>query len=102
MASDLSSAQGTIIDNNEMRVSHIDNAHRNFDVMKNLDAKGIIHNSPMIKHLETLSCSGEVWKGMYIQFLSISTKNDKIKERRNYRIIKNVMYISFLLRMNAS
>ena len=101
MASDLSTAQGTIIDNNEMRVSHIDNAHRNFDVMKNLDAKGIIHNSPMIKHLETLSCSGEVWKGMYTQFLSISTKNDKIKEL-NYRIIKNVMYISFLLRMNAS
>ena len=80
MAADLSAAQGTIIDNDEMRASHIDNAHRNFDVMKNLDAKGIIHNSPMIKHLETLSCSGEVWKGMYLQFLSVSTKNDKINE----------------------
>ena len=60
---DLSSTQGTIIDNNERRAIHIDNLHRNFDVMDNMNAKGITNNSPMIKHLETLSCSAEVWRG---------------------------------------
>ena len=62
-AADLTPTQGTIIDNNEMRAIHIDNMHRNFDVMRNSKAKGIVNNSPMIKHLETLSCAGDIWEG---------------------------------------
>ena len=65
-AADLTTAQGTIIDNNEMRAIHIDNMHRSFDVMRNSKMKGIVNNSPMIRHLETLSCSGDVWEGKCI------------------------------------
>ena len=68
-AADLSTTQGTIIDNNKRRAIHIDNIHRNFDVVENLNANGIVINSPMIKHLETLSCSEEIWKGKKIIIL---------------------------------
>ena len=54
---------GMVIENSEKTIQ-INNIHRKLDVIGSLNNERIINNSPLIKQMESSSCSGEAWKGM--------------------------------------
>lgn len=59
---DANTIHGLIMDNSETTIQ-INNMHRKLDVIGSLNTERIINNSPLIKKMESSSCSGEPWKG---------------------------------------